>query len=70
MDPQRLLAKLRQFYSKSRHRDLLTFYMESTYKDTDFIKRFNSNLFYHKRRLRKKAPAPKPMDPQREGPNE
>ena len=26
---------------------MLTFYLESTYNDTNFKKRFNSNLFYY-----------------------
>ena len=35
-DPQKQLSKLRRFYSKNRPRDLITFYLESTYDDTHY----------------------------------
>ena len=43
-EPQKQLSKLRRFYSKNRPRDLITFYLESTYDDTHYKQRFNKDL--------------------------
>ena len=47
-DPLKQLVNLRKFYS-NRSRDILSFYVQNTYNDTDYKKRFNSYLLSKKR---------------------
>jgi len=47
-DPLKQLINMRKFYS-NRTRDILSFYVQNTYNDTDFKKRFNSYLLSKKR---------------------